>query len=309
VDVLTSMSIFCRVVEAGSFSAIARETNISQPTISKHIATLEQRLETKLLNRSTRQLSLTEAGQEYFNHCLRILGDVAESEASVGRGKSLPSGTIRITAPVMFGRLFIAPMLWEFQTMYNEIKIDMIMDDQHIDLVKEGIDIAIRAGTLADSRLVARKIGICPQQVLVASPSYLEKFGNPEKPDDLKHHHCLMHSLLTPNDEWQFIGSKGKEKVRVTSRFISNNRDTINSAALAGMGIGNVFLWPNSGNLKQGRLKLVLPDYEQPDLDIYAVYPQRHYVPQKIRLLIDFISSYFDATDKFKSSIENTTRL
>lgn len=308
-DVLTSMSIFCRVVEAGSFSAIARESGASQSTISKHIAALELRLETKLLNRSTRQLNLTEAGQEYYNHCLRILGDVDESEASVGKGKSLPSGTIRITTPVMFGRLFIAPMLWEFQMMYSDVKIDMVMDDSHIDLVKEGLDVAIRAGKLSDSSLVARKIGICPKQVLVASPLYLEKFGEPKSPADLQHHRCLLHSLLTPANNWEFSGPTGEETVQVNSHFISNNRDTINAAALAGIGIGTVFLWPNANNIKQGRLKVILSDYTLTELDIFAVYPQRRYVPQKVRRLIDFISQCFAANDKFRSMVENTTQL
>jgi len=298
------MSIFCRVVETGSFSAIARETSISQPTISKHVAALEQRLGTKLLNRSTRQLSLTEAGQEYYNHCTRIISDVAESEASISRGQLQPTGTLRITAPVMFGRLFIAPILWEFQMMYSEIKVDLIMDDQHIDLIKEGVDVAIRAGTLSDSRLVARKLGICPQQVLVASPNYLAKYGEPKTPADLKHHQCLLHSQLMPTNEWEFIGPEGKETVHVKSRFISNNRDTINSASLAGMGIGIVFLWPNSAHIKQGRLKTVLSDYKLATIDIYAVYPERHFVPQKVTNFIELMNTCFESHDKLRLIVE-----
>ena len=305
-DILTAMSYFRRVVEAGSFSTVAKELGTTQPTISKHIATLEQRLETKLLNRTTRQLHLTEAGQEYYQHCIRILDDVAESEASIGAGKSLLTGSLRITAPVMFGRLFIAPLLWEFQQQYPDIKIEFIMNDSYIDLIKEGIDLAIRAGKLADSSLVARKLGVCPEQALVASPEYLAEHGEPKTPADLKDHDCLIHSLITPTNEWEFIGPQGKEIQHVNCRFISNNRDTLTAAALANQGIAITLLWPVTNYIKQGRLKQILTDYRLSDTNFYAIYPQRYYVPQKVNALIDHIGHYFNATDEFRDKVEHS---
>jgi len=307
VDVLTSMSIFCRVVEAGSFSAIANEMNSSQPTISKHVAALEQRLGTKLLNRSTRQLSLTEEGEQYYQHSLRILADVAESEASVGQGKTQPTGTLRITTPVMFGRLFIAPILWEFFSTYTDVSIELMVDDQNIDLIKEGIDVAIRAGKLSDSSLVARKIGVCPKQVLVASPAYLQKYGEPETPDDLQHHNCLLHSLAAPAGGWELIGPNGTESVMVNSRFTSNNRDILNAASLAHLGLAITFLWPNEEHIKQGRLKVVLPDYQIPDMEIYAIYPERRYIPQKVKIFIDYLCSRFNSAHEIQKIISNAT--
>lgn len=303
-DVLVSMSMFRRVVEAGSFSAVAAETGSSQSTVSKHVAALEQRLGTKLLNRSTRQLHVTEAGQDYYRHCLRILDDVAESEASVRHGQSRPVGKLRVAAPVMFGRLFIAPLLWAFMREHPEVSIDLTMDDRHIDLIKEGVDVAVRAGKLADSNLVARKLGPFPPQILVASPAYLAERGEPQTPADLMQHDCLLHSLLTPANEWTFTGPEGEETVHVPSRFVSNNRDTLNDAALAGMGIAITWLWPNRALIEQGRLKCVLSDYSLSTLDFYVLFPERQLVPQKVRSLIEHLSAYFAAPDRFQNIIE-----
>ena len=175
-DVMNSMAVFRRVVEAKSFSAVARETNMSQSTVSKHIAALEERLGTKLLNRSTRSLKLTEAGKEYYHHCIRILNDFQEAEASVGKGKIKPTGTLRISTGAAFGRTYMLPYLNEFFNTYPDINIDLLFDDDYIDLVKQGIDLAIRIGPLADSTLIARKIGTSPR-VVVASPEYLVKYG------------------------------------------------------------------------------------------------------------------------------------
>ena len=303
-DVLSSMSIFCRVVEAGSFTAIATETASTQPTISKHIAALEQRLETKLLNRSTRQLKLTEAGEKYYKHCLRILDDLSESEAGIKQGQIEPTGTLRITTPVMFGRYFIAPILQEFLQLYPEVSIELIMDDSHIDIIKEGIDLAIRAGTMSDSNLIATKLGTCPPQAMVASTEYLHKFGEPNNLGELKNHQCLLHSIVLPGNLWEFNGPNGLESVKIVSRFVTNNRDTINDAAIAGMGIAITHLWPNADNMRQGKLKRVLAKYEPTPVDFSVLYPERHFVPQKVRRLIEYLRSYFENTDKFRALVE-----
>jgi len=287
------MSIFCRVVEMGSFTAIARELNTSQSTVSKHIAALEQRLETKLLIRSTRQLHLTEAGEQYYQRCLRILDDIRESEANINNSQSQPTGNLRITVPVMFGRLFIAPMLWQFQNTFPEITIELLMNDENIDLIRDGIDLAIRVGRLTDSSLIARKIGRFPQQVLVASPDYLDKWGEPKTLQALKQHNCLLHSLQATSNLWEFDGPHGDETVQVESRFIANNRDTVNDAAISGMGIAISYLEPNLQNIEQGRLKVILPQYYLSSADIFAIYPERHFVPQKVRSLIEWLESGF----------------
>ncbi|HAJ92083.1 MAG TPA: LysR family transcriptional regulator, partial [Gammaproteobacteria bacterium] len=241
-DTFVSMSVFRSVVEAGSFSAVSRAMGLSQPSVSKHVAALEKRLGTRLLNRSTRQLKLTEAGQEHYEHCVRILEDLAESESSVGTGKSQPIGTLRISTPTAFGRLQVLPHLWKFLAEYPELKVDVLMDDHNIDLVKEGIDVVLRMGPMANSSLIAQKIGDFPR-VIVASPGYLATRGEPKVLADLKNHECLVFTLLATRNEWHFTGKKGAEKVRVNGRFSTNSPDAIRDAALADMGIAVVPLW------------------------------------------------------------------
>jgi len=295
-DLFSSMSVFKRVAEAKSFTQVAHELGTSQPTVSKHIAYLEKRLEVKLLNRSTRHLSLTELGQNYYEHCSRIVDDLVETEANVNLIKSAPVGNVRITATVLTGQHLIAPAIWKFLEQYPKVKVDLILEDRFSDLVKDGIDIAIRAGELSESNYIARKLASCPQ-VLLASPEYLDKFGTPERVNDLSKHNCLYHSIQASSNLWQFKGANGNESVRVNGQFISNNRETLNAAALAGLGIVYTFLWSNKSHIKNGWLVQVLPEYQLNDLDLYAVYQQRKYTPSKIRSLIDFLSDSLNDTN------------
>jgi len=289
-DVMHSMAVFRRVVEAKNFSAVARETNMSQSTVSKHIAALEERLGTKLLNRSTRSLKLTEAGKEYYHHCIRILNDFQEAEASVGKGKIKPTGTLRISTSAAFGRICILPHLSEFFRIYPDINVDLLFDDDYVDLVKEGIDLAIRIGPLEDSTLIARKIGTTPR-IVVASPDYLVKHGRPKKPADLVKHECLFYSLQKTPDLWYFNSTqKGDESVRVNGRLKASSPDAISDATMEGLGISVVCEWYVRDYIKQGHLKVILPDYRPTAYDIHAVYPERKFVPQKVKRMIEFLA-------------------
>ncbi len=289
-DVMHSMAVFRRVVEAKSFSAVARETNMSQSTVSKHIAALEERLDTKLLNRSTRSLKLTEAGKEYYHHCIRILNDFQEAEASVGKGKIKPTGTLRISTGAAFGRTYMLPYLNEFFSTYPDINIDLLFDDDYIDLVKQGIDLAIRIGPLADSTLIARKIGSSPR-VVVASPEYLVKHGRPKKPADLIKHNCLLYSLQKAPDLWYFNSAQeGDESIRVSGRLKASSPDAICDATMEGMGISVLCEWYTRKYIKDGRLKVILQDYHPTAYDINAVYPERKFVPQKVKRMIEFLA-------------------
>ena len=289
-DVMHSMAVFRRVVEAKSFSAVARETNMSQSTVSKHIAALEERLDTKLLNRSTRSLKLTEAGKEYYHHCIRILNDFQEAEASVGKGKIKPTGTLRISTGAAFGRTYMLPYLNEFFSTYPDINIDLLFDDDYIDLVKQGIDLAIRIGPLADSTLIARKIGSSPR-VVVASPEYLVKHGRPKKPADLIKHNCLLYSLQKAPDLWYFNSAQeGDESIRVSGRLKASSPDAICDATMEGMGISVLCEWYARKYIKDGRLKVILQDYHPTAYDINAVYPERKFVPQKVKRMIEFLA-------------------
>ena len=289
-DVMHSMAVFRRVVEAKNFSAVARETNISQSTVSKHIAALEERLGTKLLNRSTRSLKLTEAGKEYYHHCIRILNAFQEAEASVGKGKIKPTGTLRISTSATFGRTYLLPHLKEFFQTYPDINIDLLFNDDYVDLVKEGIDLAIRIGPLADSTLIARKIGSSPR-IVVASPEYLVKHGRPRKPTDLIKHNCLFYTLQKSPDLWYFNSTQeGDESVRVSGRLKASSPDAICDATIAGLGISIVCEWHARKYIKTGALKVILPDYRPTTYDIHAVYPERKFVPQKVKRMIEFLA-------------------
>ena len=288
-DVMQSMSVFRRVVEAKNFSAVARETNMSQSTVSKHIAALEERLGTKLLNRSTRSLKLTEAGREYYHHCVRILNDFQEAEASIGKGKIKPTGTLRISTSAAFGRTILIPHLAEFFQTYPEISIDLQFDDVYVDLVKQGIDLAIRIGPLEDSTLIARKIGISPR-IVVASPDYLVKHGRPKKPADLLKHDCLFYSFQKAPNLWYFNSTQqGDESIHVDGRFKASSPEAICDAAIQGLGIAVLSEWYIKQYLEKGKLKQILEDYHPTAFDIHAVYPERRFVPEKVKRMISFL--------------------
>ena len=292
-DVMQSMEVFRRVAEAGSFSAVARETAMSQSTVSKHIAALEQRLDTKLLNRSTRQLNLTEAGTEYYQYCVRILNDFQEAEASVGKGKIVPTGTLRIASSAAFGRVFVMPFLPDFLDKYPDIQIDYLIGERNIDIIKEGIDLAIHIGPLADSSLIARKIGSC-SRVLVASPAYLLKHGFPKVPIDLKKHSCLLQSQDKTPDEWFFSStSQGDESVHVNGRFMASSNDALVEAAINGLGIATLCSWQVKDYIKHGKLTALLQKFQLTAYDINALYPERRFVPQKIKRLIDYLKDSY----------------
>jgi len=287
-NVVLAMSIFRRVVETGSFSEVARELALSQPTISKHIAALEKHLNVKLLSRSTRQLKLTDVGKQYYSQCTHILDELIDVESSMRNQQSLPTGTLHINTPVTFGELNIVPHVWKFLAKYPELNIDLIMDDHYVDLIKGGIDMAIRIGPLTDSSLIAQKIGNSPR-VTVASPEYLAVNGEPKTLLDLKQHKCIVYTLLTTRNEWYFTGPKGKETIRVNGRFSVNNPGAIRQAVLAGQGIAVTPIWLMGDAIEAGDVKVILNGYIPTPLDIHAVYPERHFVPAKVRYFIDYM--------------------
>jgi len=292
-DVLLSMSVFRRVVETGNFSEVAREMEMSQPTVSKHVAALESRLNLKLLNRSTRSLSLTDVGKQYYDRSVYLLDELYETESTLQNQQSQPTGTLRINTPVTFGELNIVPHLWQFLSEYPDLNIDLIMDDHYVDLVKEGVDMAIRVGPLTDSCLISRKIGDSPR-VAVASPDYLAANGEPETLQDLKTHNCIVYMLLTTLNEWHFTGARGKESIRVNGRFSVNNPRAIRQAVLADQGIAITPLWLMDDCIKKGDVKVILDQYVPTPLEIHAIYPDRRFVPAKVRCFIDFIRTKLD---------------
>lgn len=294
-DVVQAMSLFRRVAESGSFSVAARESRLSQPTVSKRISALEKRLGVKLISRSTRQLALTDAGKQYYAQCIHILDELAETEAGLRHQQSSPAGLLRVNIPIVFGRLEILPRLWLFLERYSELKIELIMEDRAIDLIKEGVDLAIRVGRLDDDAMfIAQKIGDSPR-LTVASPDYLARRGEPLSLQDLSRHDCIVYSLLRTGNEWHFTGPSGKETIRVQGRFTANNPDAIREAAVAGAGIAVAPQWLVADALRQGHLITILDDHVPTPFEINAIYPQRRFVPASVRCFIEHLRRAWSA--------------
>lgn len=291
-DRLTAMELFVRVVETGSFSAVARQMDMTQPTVSKQLAALEQRLKTRLLNRSTRQLSLTEAGTSYYEACKRILDSVNEAEGNVGRLQGQFAGQLRINTSIALGQMYVATLVLKFQEQHPDLEIDLSLADRFVDVVEEGIDLAIRVGKLTDSSLVARRIGKA-RRLAIATHAYLKRHGMPKVPQDLAEHNCILYAYLSTGNEWMFRGPEGEIRVRVSGNFRANNGDAIRHAVLADHGIAVVPEWIVGGEVAAGRIKVILPDFEPTPMDISAVYPSARHVSAKLRALIDFLQTEF----------------
>ncbi|GAK87267.1 transcriptional regulator LysR family [Vibrio ponticus] len=287
-DQLGAIRAFVRVVQTGSFSATGRELNTTQTTISKKVAALESKLGVKLLTRSSRDHALTPAGAQYYETCVLILNELDEAEAKARSEVALPQGTIRIAAPIAFGRLVIAPIIAEFFELYPDIQVDLSLSDKHIDMISEGIDVAIRAKQLEDSSLVARHL-FENRMLLVASPEYLAKWGEPSKPEQLKQHNCLVYSRLQSLNVWHFERQGKTYSVPVSGNFKSDNGDVLLEVALNHMGIVQMPIWMVEQHLADGRLKQVLSDYDGQNLPFNAIYPRSRYVPLKVRCFIDFL--------------------
>ena len=290
-DRLYQMRLYTRVVETGSFSAVARELGTIQPTISKQLTSLEEHLGVRLLNRTTRQLSPTEAGRKYYERCKRILDEVSDLEGSLSDLQTRPTGMLRVQAAVAFGQLYMLPVMFKFRRLYPGLAIDLMLSDRYVDVIQEGVDVAIRFGELRDSQLVARRIG-GSTRVCVASPAYLRARGTPKSPGELFSHNCITYNYLFSN-EWEFYTGKGPTTVRVGGDFRANSALTIRAAALEGIGIAHMPTMFVQEDIDTGRLVRVLEDYGPPAVDVHAIYPSARFLSGKVRLFLDFVAGEF----------------
>lgn len=291
-SLLKQIELYCRVVEAGSFSAVAEETNSTQPTISRHIAELENYLGARLLARTTRSLSLTDEGRAFYAKALHIVDALHDAESAVGKRNQQVSGTLRLCAPVAFGRLHLMPRMKVFMDKHPLLKIELIMHDGMTDLAEEGIDVALRIGELHDSSLVAIKVGLT-RRITVATPAYLALHGTPEHPNDLNQHQCVVYTRLATRNKWHFLHDKKEIVVTVNGRFETNNSEGVREAVKSGLGIGVVPSWLLSNEIQQGDLTVLLHKFEPTQLPMYAVYPSRKFVPLKVKALIEFLKQEF----------------
>ena len=290
-DRIACMQSFVRAIEMNSFSAVAREQQTTQPTISKQIAALEKYLGVQLLTRSTTHLSLTEEGKKYYQYCQQILETVAEAEASL-TGKERATGFLRLGCPVLFGQMQIVPRLKTFMKRYPDVKIDLMMTDRFVDIVEDGLDLLIRIGNRLDSSLIGNRIGTT-RRVTVATRGYFEQVGEPQKPDDLVNHDCIVYTHLATGNEWHFQGTDGTIKVRVGGCFQTNSSVAIRAAVLSGLGIAVAPVWMFGDEIYRGDLKVVLEDYQPTPLQIQAFYRRSRFYPAKITCFIDFLAEEF----------------
>lgn len=293
-DRVTGMQVFARVAALGSLSAAGRALGISQTMVTKHIAAIEERLGVRLLHRTTRRLTLTEAGRRYLDASERILAEFEEAEAAASADRVEVRGTLRINAPVSFGVHDIAPLLPEFSALYPVLSVELGLNDRVVDLVEEGWDLAIRIGRLADSRMIARKLASC-RAVLCAAPAYLARYGTPRTIADLAQHNCLGYTLSQTlgAGNWSF-GVDGSIAVPVSGNLCANNGDALAAAAVAGHGLIYQPSFLVNHELKSGQLvaiELDHPPLEMPG--IFAVYPSNRRPPAKLRAFIDFLAEQF----------------
>ncbi|KAF0230580.1 MAG: hypothetical protein FD175_1532 [Beijerinckiaceae bacterium] len=284
-DRLGDLDIFARVAATGSMSQAARDLGLSPPVISKRIKRLEERLGTRLLQRTTRQIALTEAGSGFYERVLAILASVEEAENWVAQRAQLARGPLRVSAPTTFGRLHVAPHLVRFLERYPDIALDLSLSDSFVDVVADGLDVAIRIADLADTSLVARKLAP-NHRVLCAAPAYLAQHGMPQTLADLARHRLLVHNA----DHWRLEGPDGPVVMPVASVIATNSSEVIREAVIAGLGIALRSTWDVGPELRSGKLGIVLPRYRASHrVAIYAVYPSRRHLPQRTRVFIDFL--------------------
>ena len=291
-DPLEGMSIFAAVVEAESFTGAARTLKYSKAAISTHIQKLEDRLDTRLLNRTTRRISMTDEGRVFYEHCRRILDEAREAIDALDNSNTEPRGVLRINSPMSFGTMHLGAAVAEFMEAYPDVSVDMVLNDRQVDLIEDGFDLAIRIGRLPDSSLIARRLAPC-RRILVASPDYWDRKGRPSHPSDLKDHDALIYDYLDDPNTWTFKDGDTDVSVSVQGRLRANNGEVLLDAALRGLGI---YLSPTFfcfDALRANKLEIALRDFGEDPLSVYAVYPHRRHLSPRVRAFVDFLAERF----------------
>ena len=293
-DKLTTMKTFLAVVQEGSFSKAADKLDISPQLVSKYISALEDNLRTRLLHRTTRKVSVTEAGNQYYQRCQQVIIDIEDMENSLNNLSESVSGVLSISAPMSFGTKHLAGLLVDFQNQYPNLKLDLRLTDQYVDIVEQGIDIALRIGVLKNSTLIAKKIAPIHLAVF-ASPDYLERHGTPQTLLDLQSHNYLRYSHSEPTKRL-FGVNELKSELKLESNFVANNGDLLLNTAIAGGGIAMQPTFIAGEALAQGKVVRILNDYEPEPMGLYMVYANRQFLPSKVRAFVDFTSGYYGDT-------------
>jgi DNA-binding transcriptional LysR family regulator len=286
-DKFRRMQTFVRIVEQGSLTAAARTLEVSQPSVVRLLAALEAELGVRLINRTTRRMALTDEGREYYERCRGILGAVEEAEARLRSRRAQPRGRLRLTAPVLFGRQHLAPVVNEFLARHPAMQVELLLLDRVVDLLEEGVDAALRIARLQDSTLVAVPLGQV-RRVFVGSPALLKRLGRPQRPEDLKDAPCVSFTGMGPADEWTFERSGRALRVKVASVLVSNQVDAALAACEAGLGWGRFLSYQVEDALRAGRLKTVLPEESTGIIPMQIVYPHARLLSANLRAFLDF---------------------
>jgi DNA-binding transcriptional LysR family regulator len=294
------MESFVRVVRAGSFTIAASQLGMSRALVSRHVSDLEQRLGVRLLNRSTRLLSLTDEGRTYLEFCEQLFQSVESKERAIGKTRTEAVGTLKLTAPKSFGTLHVSDAVIDFATLYPKVRVALILDDvsfRYGEFSEKGLDLALRITSARNASYIEETITPL-DWILCASPNYLARKGRPAKPADLTRHACLVHVNVLPTDHvWRFEGPKGGQSIKVTGAFMSNSALSLRKAALAGLGIAFVPRYAVADDLAAGALVAVLPRFKTTARPLLAVYPRTSAVPPKVRLFVDFLKDWFASRD------------
>lgn len=295
------MQVFTQVVESGSFAKAAGRLGLSTSAASRQVAELEAHLHTRLLNRTTRRVSLTESGRAYYERAVQLIADLEEAEQEAARAAVVPRGTIKLTTSINFGVRHVAPAIAAFLGRHAEVRFDVSLSDRIVDLVEEGFDIAIRIGAAGSENLVARKLGET-RLLPCASPDYLNAHGAPQVPEDLARHNCFTYEYVTPRSLWRFRDAAGSERaVRVSGNLHSNNGDLLAEAAAQGAGIVFEPAFIVGPDVRAGRLVPLLQDFVAAPMPIYAVYPSRKHLSAKVRLFVDFLVERYAAAQDWST--------
>lgn len=289
-DLFGAMKLYVAVVDGGSFAAAADKLAISRAMASKQIQKLEEHLDTRLLNRTTRRLSLTETGRAFYERSAQIVADVEEAEQIAGQMTRRPRGVLRLTIPLSYGQHRLAAIIGDYTLAYPQVQLDIALSDRKVDLIEEGLDLAIRIGAMPQSDLIARKIATA-HSVLCAAPSYLARHGTPATPADLASHACLGYTLSGSSTEWRLHGPDGPQTVPVSGPIKADNGDIIRLAAVGGAGIAYQPDFIVGDDIAAGRLVRVLPAWQSAELGVYAVYPSRKHLSAKVRTFVDFVAA------------------
>ena len=301
---LREMEMFVRVVETGSFSAAARDFKIGQPAISKMIAGLEDRLSVRLLVRSTRQLSATEAGRAFYDRALRTITEAIEAEAVARRAGAGLEGRLRVSAPVTFARMHLVPTLSAFLDAHPKLQLELVMEDRSIDLVAENIDVALCWGALTDSALVARKLTQA-ERLVVASPAYLARRGVPNTPADLLEHNAIVYDQSSGGEEWCFRRGSSETSVRIKRRLTLSAAEGVRAATIAGQGVAICARWMFAPELESGEVVPVLDDWTLPAIDLWVIYPSGRLTSTKARTFVKWVEKIISSSPLIRPKPRN----